>query len=88
MMEMGDMKGVMKVMKGQEKETKSKMDSKFWDDVYESKSEDGVSWYQEAPKRSFETVLSLNLPKTAKIIDVGGGRSKLSEYLYEKSFKD
>ncbi len=64
------------------------MDSKFWDNVYESKSEDGVSWYQEVPKRSLETILSLNLPSTAKIIDIGGGRSKLSEYLYEISFKD
>lgn len=64
------------------------MDSKFWDNVYESKSENGVSWYQEMPKRSLDTILSLNLPSTAKIIDVGGGRSKLSECLYEKSFKD
>jgi SAM-dependent methyltransferase len=64
------------------------MDSKFWDNVYESKSEDGVSWYQEVPKRTLEIILSLNLSNTAKIIDVGGGRSKLSESLYEKSFKD
>ena len=64
------------------------MDSKFWDNVYELKSEDGVSWYQEVPNLSVEIILSLNLPSAAKIIDVGGGRSKLSEKLYEKSFKD
>ena len=64
------------------------MDSKFWDNVYESKLEDGVSWYQEVPRRSLEMIMSLNLLNTAKIIDVGGGRSNLSEYLYEKSFKN
>jgi 2-polyprenyl-3-methyl-5-hydroxy-6-metoxy-1,4-benzoquinol methylase len=64
------------------------MDSKFWDNVYESKLENGVSWYQEMPKHSLDTILSLNLPSTAKIIDVGGGRSKLSECLYDKSFND
>lgn len=64
------------------------MDSKFWDNVYETKLENGVSWYQDNPKRSLETILSLNLPPTANIIDVGGGRSKLAEFLYEKSFKN
>ena len=64
------------------------MDSKFWDNIYETKLENGVSWYQDNPKRSLDTILSLNLPFTATIIDVGGGRSKLAEFLYEKSFKN
>jgi SAM-dependent methyltransferase len=64
------------------------MDSKFWDSIYESKSEKEVSWYQEIPKRSLETISSLNLLKTAKIIDIGGGLSKFSECLYEQSFND
>ncbi len=64
------------------------MDKNFWDNVYESKSENNVSWYQEMPKRSLEIIMSLNLPILAKIIDVGGGQSKLSECLYEKSYKD
>jgi len=36
------------------------MDSKFWNNVYETKAEDAVSWYQETPKHSLETILSLN----------------------------
>lgn len=64
------------------------MTSEFWNKVYETKDENAVSWYQELPKRSLETILSLNLPKNAKIIDVGGGRSKLSESLYSNSYHD
>jgi ubiquinone/menaquinone biosynthesis C-methylase UbiE len=64
------------------------MDKLFWDNVYETKADDGVSWFQETPKRSLEIILSLNLQKTAKIIDVGGGQSKLAECLYEQSLKE
>ena len=64
------------------------MDAKFWDNIYETKEENGVSWYQEMPKRSLETILSLNLPRHATIIDVGGGRSKLAESLHKNSFQD
>lgn len=64
------------------------MDKKFWDNVYETKGASGVSWYQDTPKRSLETILALNLPSTAKIIDVGGGQSKLTECLYEKGFSE
>lgn len=64
------------------------MDSKFWNNIYETKAEDAVSWYQEAPTHSLETILSLNLPTDAEIIDVGGGKSKLSEFLHEKAFRN
>lgn len=64
------------------------MDAKFWDNIYETKEENGVSWYQEMPKLSLETILSLNLPRHAAIIDVGGGRSKLAESLHKNSFQD
>lgn len=58
------------------------MDPKFWDNVYDTKSADNVSWYQEKPARSLELIFSLNLPGEAEIIDVGGGQSKLAECLY------
>lgn len=64
------------------------MDSKFWNSVYETKAEDGVSWYQETPAHSLEAILSLNLPADAEIIDIGGGQSKLSECLYEKTYRN
>lgn len=64
------------------------MDSKFWNSVYETKAEDAVSWYQETPTHSLETILSLNLPTDVEIIDIGGGQSKLSECLYEKTYRN
>ena len=64
------------------------MDLKFWNNVYETKSEDAVSWYQEVPKYALEKILTLNLSSSASIIDVGGGRSKLIECLSKNSFKD
>ena len=42
-----------------------------WDNVYETKAPNQVSWTQEYPKTSFEIIQSFELPKTARIIDVG-----------------
>lgn len=64
------------------------MDSKFWNNVYETKAENGVSWYQETPAKSLETILALKLPNDTAIIDVGGGQSKLIENLYAHSFRN
>jgi ubiquinone/menaquinone biosynthesis C-methylase UbiE len=64
------------------------MDSKFWNNVYDTKAENGVSWYQEVPSKSLDTILSLKLPSDAAIIDVGGGQSKLAENLYAHSFRN
>ena len=38
-------------------------------------------WTQEYPKTSFEIIQSFELPKAAKILDVGGGDSKLVDCL-------
>ena len=42
-----------------------------WEKVYETKAPNQVSWTQEYPKTSFEIIQSFELPKTARIIDVG-----------------
>lgn len=60
------------------------MDPKFWDNVYDTKPADSVSWYQEKPARSLDLIDSLKLPTDAEIIDVGGGQSKLAECLYSQ----
>ena len=48
-----------------------------WDNVYETKAPNQVSWTQDYPKTSFEIIQSFELPKTARIIDVGGGDTDL-----------
>jgi SAM-dependent methyltransferase len=61
---------------------------KHWETVYETKTPDQVSWTQEIPKTSLEFIHSFGLNKTAKIIDVGGGDSKLVDYLLEQGYKN
>lgn len=65
------------------KESKS-----HWDNVYEKKSYEDTSWYQEKPEISLKFIEELNLPETAKIIDVGGGDSNLVDFLLKKGFTD
>ncbi|WP_088391009.1 class I SAM-dependent methyltransferase [Flavobacterium davisii] len=58
------------------------MDKKaHWEHVFSTKKEDEVSWYQKNPESSIYFIEKLNLPKDAKIIDVGGGDSYLIEHL-------
>jgi len=61
---------------------------KHWETVYETKNPDQVSWTQEAPKTSLEFINSFGLKKTAKIIDIGGGDSKLVDYLLDQGFEN
>jgi SAM-dependent methyltransferase len=61
---------------------------KHWDTVYETKNPDQVSWTQEIPKTSLDFIHSFNLPKTAKIIDIGGGNSNLADYLIEEGYQN
>ncbi len=62
--------------------------SKFWDNVYQNKSEKEVSWFQEVPVRSLELIDELGLTAKDSIIDVGGGDSHLADSLLSKGFND
>jgi SAM-dependent methyltransferase len=59
-----------------------------WDSVYENKTPDQVSWTQEKPETSLKLIQEAGLPKTAKIIDIGGGDSKLVNYLLDEGYKN
>ena len=59
-----------------------------WETVYNTKSANEVSWTQDTPAVSLDFIHSFNLPKSAKIIDVGGGDSKLVDYLLEEGFEN
>lgn len=60
---------------------------KHWETVYKTKQPNEVSWTQEVPKTSLDFIHSFKLPKTASIIDVGGGDSKLVDYLLDEGFE-
>jgi len=59
-----------------------------WESVYETKNPDQVSWTQEIPKTSLDFIHSFGVDKTARIIDIGGGDSKLVDYLLDNGFEN
>ncbi len=59
-----------------------------WEKVYETKAPEQLSWTQEVPKTSLNFIHSFGLPKTAKIIDIGGGDSRLADCLLEEGFEN
>jgi len=59
-----------------------------WDTVYKTKRPDQVSWTQDVPKTSLDFIHSFSLAKNAKIIDIGGGDSKLVDYLLKEGYED
>lgn len=64
------------------------MNSNYWNKVYESKNEDEVSWFQSEPKKSLELIDELQLAPNARVIDIGGGDSKLTDFLLNRGFSD
>jgi ubiquinone/menaquinone biosynthesis C-methylase UbiE len=59
-----------------------------WEHIYQTRQPNEVSWTQEIPQTSLDFINSFHLPKTAKIIDIGGGDSKLVDYLLSEGFQD
>jgi SAM-dependent methyltransferase len=59
-----------------------------WEKIYTEKHPQEVSWTQEVPATSLQFIKSFDLPKTASIIDIGGGDSKLVDYLLIEGFHD
>lgn len=59
-----------------------------WENVYQTKLPNEVSWTQEVPKTSLDFISQFDLPKTACIIDVGGGDSRLVDYLLEQGYEN
>ena len=57
-----------------------------WENVFSTKTETEVSWYQQYPKVSVDFIKNLQVPFDAKIIDVGGGDSYLIDALLELGY--
>lgn len=60
---------------------------RHWDNVFATKQETEVSWFQPYPKTSVEFLELFNLPLDANIIDIGGGDSHLVDVLLEKGYR-
>lgn len=59
-----------------------------WEHIYRSKPPTQVSWYQEHAQFSLQYIRNTGIPKTAHIIDVGGGASTLVDDLITEGFKN
>src|SRR5665647_140100 len=59
-----------------------------WDNIYDTKAEDEVSWFQLYPKTSMEFLELFNLPLNANIIDIGGGDRHFVDALLDKGYQN
>lgn len=59
-----------------------------WEKIHRSKSSEEVSWAQDVPEPSLRFIDRLQLSANAAIIDIGGGDSKLVDYLLEKGYQN
>jgi SAM-dependent methyltransferase len=57
-----------------------------WEAVYTEKSDQEVSWHQADPWLSTQLITEACNDRTARIIDVGGGSSRLVEQLLDAGF--
>lgn len=59
-----------------------------WEHVFEEKNEAEVSWYQERPATSLDFIARTGARPNAKIVDVGGGASRLVDGLLDAGYQD
>jgi Methyltransferase domain len=59
-----------------------------WEEVYRQKPDDSLSWFQPQPEISLELIHATGLPKTAALIDMGSGVSRLVDHLLAEGFTD
>jgi SAM-dependent methyltransferase len=57
-----------------------------WNQVYQTKGTQDVSWYQSHPDLSLALIAASGVSKDAGIIDVGGGASTLVDVLLDDGF--
>ena len=58
-----------------------------WENVFATKKETEVSWYQEKPETSLQFFERNKIPKTAKILEIGGGDSYLIDNLLDRGYE-
>jgi SAM-dependent methyltransferase len=59
-----------------------------WEDVYTTKGENEVSWFQHSPAPSLDLIVQAGATPESGIIDIGGGASRLVDNLVEQGFED
>lgn len=57
-----------------------------WEGIYEKRAPTELSWYQERPGPSWQLFQYAQVPRDARILDVGGGDSRLVDFLLDQGF--
>ena len=65
-----------------------KNNKSHWENVFATKNPNEVSWTQKYPKTAINYLEGLELPKTAYIIDIGGGDSNLVDALLQNGYEN
>jgi ubiquinone/menaquinone biosynthesis C-methylase UbiE len=59
-----------------------------WENVYTTKGENEVSWFQQSPAPSLDLIAQAGATNKSAIIDIGGGASRLVDNLIAQGFQD
>ena len=58
-----------------------------WNQVYETKGDNDISWYQAKPAISLRLIEAAGVSKGEPIVDIGSGTSMLVDCLLDAGFK-
>ena len=61
---------------------------KHWENIYQTKNIDGVSWYQETPNESIELIKKFSTSNSDTIIDIGCGKGFLADNLLKLNYEN
>tara|TARA_S200000501_G_scaffold29607_1_gene25036 strand:- start:1157 stop:1771 length:615 start_codon:yes stop_codon:yes gene_type:complete len=60
---------------------------KHWENIYQTKKIDGVSWYQETPYESIELIKKFSTSNSDTIIEIGCGKGFLADNLLKLNYE-
>ena len=61
---------------------------KHWENIYQTKKIDGVSWYQKTPYESIELINKFSTSNSDTIIDIGCGKGFLADNLLKLNYEN
>ncbi|MBK6784466.1 MAG: class I SAM-dependent methyltransferase [Saprospiraceae bacterium] len=61
---------------------------KHWENIYQTKELQEVSWFQPTPETSLYFFKQFSVPAITKVIDIGGGDSFLVDHLLDLGYQD
>ena len=59
-----------------------------WENIYSTKGETEVSWFQATPAPSLELMALIGATRRSAIIDIGGGASRLVDNLVSQGYEE